>query len=77
MVVNVSTIPAISAGRAEVLFEGNYSSAPGGDKSPSYDVTPDGKQFLMVRNVEVAPVHEIRVVLNWFDELKRLVPIDD
>ena len=41
-----------------------------------YDVTPDGKRFLMLRldNDEVGDDTELIVVKNFFEELKRLVP---
>lgn len=41
-----------------------------------YDVLPDGR-FITLLPVESGPAGvrpELRVVLNWFDELKRLVP---
>ena len=44
--------------------------------SRNYDVSPDGKRFLMVKqpaNQAAAP--QIIVVQNWFEELKRLVPV--
>jgi hypothetical protein len=37
-------------------------------------VVPDGKRFLFVENAARPEVRELRVVLNWFEELKRLVP---
>ena len=37
-------------------------------------VFPDGKRFLFVENPVQPEVRELRVVLNWFEELKRLVP---
>ncbi len=41
---------------------------------PQYDVHPDGEQFVMINRVgEPAP---LVVVLNWFEELKRLVPTE-
>jgi hypothetical protein len=40
----------------------------------NYDVTADGERFLMLRQVEGSEV-PIVVVLNWFEELKRLVPL--
>ena len=76
MFATISTSAAVTVGAPEVLFEGNYSFRYGVDQAAFYDVTPDGKQFLMVRTADVAPVHEIRVVLNWFEELERLVPTD-
>jgi hypothetical protein len=42
---------------------------------PSYDVTSDGR-FLMIKpdaGTQSAPPQMV-VVLNWFEELKRLVP---
>ena len=39
----------------------------------SYDLAPDGR-FLMVKPEEQASVSQINVVLNWVDELRRLVP---
>ena len=44
--------------------------------SRTYDVSPDGQRFLMVKqpaNQAAAP--QIIVVQNWFEELKRLVPV--
>ncbi len=42
----------------------------------NYDVSKDGKRFLMIKQVDEqpAPVTHLNVVLNWFEELKRLVP---
>jgi len=43
-----------------------------------YDVLPDRRFLGMTREGEAAsgaPDTEIRVVLNWFEELKRLVPV--
>ena len=39
----------------------------------SYDVTADGRHFLMIKALPPAPT-QINVVVNWFEELKRLVP---
>ena len=39
----------------------------------SYDVAPDGQRFAMA--LGSAP-DQINVVLNWFEELKRLAPTD-
>ena len=42
---------------------------------PDWDITPDGKRFLMIKvsDTESAPT-QLNVVLNWFEELRRLVP---
>jgi hypothetical protein len=41
----------------------------------SYDVTSDGKRFLRVQSMHLdPPTDQIQIVVNWFEELKRLVP---
>jgi hypothetical protein len=43
----------------------------------NYDVSPDGRRFLMLGGQGLPPVEEVtelQIVLNWFEELKRLVP---
>ncbi|MHC4533522.1 MAG: protein kinase domain-containing protein [Planctomycetota bacterium] len=52
------------------LFEGWYLSSA---SLQNYDVAPDGR-FLMIQGpIDSTPLG-INVVLNWFDELKRLIP---
>ena len=59
-------------GTPEVLFEGRYAQAVGG---VYYDVHPDGDRFLMLQPSQDATPSELRVVLNWFEELKERVPV--
>jgi hypothetical protein len=40
----------------------------------NFDVTPDGRRFLMVMDAQPEAVTQIRVVMNWFEELEQLVP---
>ena len=72
MAVPIQSEPSFRSGRPEFLFEGPYQSSysftPGLRR---YDVSPDGR-FLMVRKEETPA--QIHVVLNWVEELKRLVP---
>ncbi len=69
LVAEVRTQPAFSASRPRVLFEGRYDTLPW---NSNYDVTPDGQRFLMVQSAEPTGQSQINVVLNWFEELKRL-----
>ena len=39
----------------------------------TYDVTADGRRFLMIR-VTAPPRRTLAVVQNWFDELRRACP---
>ena len=74
LAVDITTQPAFSAGSPELLFEGQYfNDSSVGYPAANYDVTPDGQRFLMIRE-EQPEVPQINVVLNWFEELKRLVP---
>jgi eukaryotic-like serine/threonine-protein kinase len=80
MAVDVSTIPTFRAGRPRVLWEGHYSHGmstscgPPGATSSNYDVTADGKRFLMIKDdaPDTAVSKQIVVVLGWADEVSRL-----
>jgi len=69
MVVSVQTDTTFKAEKPRLLFEGSYRYNFTGVTS-NYDVTADGQQFVMVKEEP----SQINVVLNWFEELKRLVP---
>ncbi len=71
MAVDMTTEPTFGASTPRLLFEGVYIRSQGG--SAFYDVTPDGQRFVMVQAQETEST-QINVVLNWFEELKRLVP---
>ncbi len=73
MSVSVQTKPTFSAGKPEVLFEGSYLSSSLSPGFLYWDVTPDGQRFLMIKEDRKEP-GRINVVLNWAEELKRLVP---
>ena len=67
---------AFTYGNPRVLFEGSYVPE---DSDPtdarSYAVTPDGQRFLMMKEEAPPPrVTQIVVILNWVEEMKRLVP---
>jgi Tol biopolymer transport system component len=73
-VVDVQTGSGFSASKPRLLFEQpGYS---GGGPLRTWDISPDGQRFLMVKLEErkSQPVTEMILVQNWFEELKRLVP---
>ena len=71
MLVSVPTQSTWSAGLPRPLFEGSYFyDSP--DFVPSFDVSPDGQHLSMLEEPEVST--HINVILNWTEELKRLVP---
>jgi eukaryotic-like serine/threonine-protein kinase len=68
---------SFTAGRPTMLFSGRYYFGGGINAGRTYDVSPDGRRFLMIKegsNDPNAAPPTINVVLNWLDELKRLVP---
>jgi len=70
MVVGIKTEPTFTGGSPVVLFTGRYTS---GLPVANYDISPDGQRFLMIKEAEGSTA-QINVLLNWFEELKRLVP---
>jgi eukaryotic-like serine/threonine-protein kinase len=76
MAVDVVTEPSFSIGKPHELFERHYLPNTNGYDRPNYDVSSDGQRFLMVKLVtERADPTRIEVVLNWTEELKRLVAV--
>jgi hypothetical protein len=46
---------------------------------PTYDLAPDGKRFAVILNAdgtaEQKPILHVTFLLNFFDELRRRVPV--
>jgi serine/threonine-protein kinase len=79
--VSVQTGATFSASTPVRLFSTRYFSGFGGAGQSvagrTYDISPDGKRFLMIK--DNLPADQLQtsivVVLNWDQELKHLVPI--
>jgi Tol biopolymer transport system component len=71
--VGVDTGPTFAAHGNELLFQWPYNP-PRGGSVPNYDVSLDGQQFLMVQPTGAAGTAELTIVLDWFEDLTRLVP---
>jgi serine/threonine-protein kinase len=72
MAAPITYEPSFEVGQPEVLFTGSFEGET--RNLATYDISADGKKFLMV---EVDPTDsQIVIVTNWFEELKRLVPTD-
>jgi serine/threonine-protein kinase len=75
----VMTVPiqpgrTFTYGNPQVVFDGPYVA---GNAARTYDVSPDGKRFLMIKRAAGAgdePQPALILVQNWLEELKRLVP---
>jgi serine/threonine-protein kinase len=81
MGVDVETESRFDAGTPRVLFENAalVIAGPANAAAFQYAVAPDGEQFLMLSSGGASPrgsEQQLRVVRNWFDELKRLVPTE-
>ena len=73
MVVPVKSGTSFSTGTPELLFEGSFKLGIYG--SINYDVSTDGR-FLMIERSQEATADRPHVILNWFEELKRLAPTE-
>jgi len=69
MAVDPIMQPRFTASKPRMLFEGRYASDSRGHRT--YDVTPDGQRFVMIKPSEQElAATQINVVLNWFEDLK-------
>jgi serine/threonine protein kinase/Tol biopolymer transport system component len=66
MVAVVAPKGEFSASRPQRLFEARFDA---GDNGPNYDVSPDGRWFVMPRGNRGAVPGELHLVLNWFGEV--------
>ena len=66
MAVAITTSPVFSASRERQLF----ASTDLGFRQ-EFDLSPDGKDFLMVHRDSGSWPTQLDLVLNWFDELRR------
>jgi eukaryotic-like serine/threonine-protein kinase len=76
MAVDVELGVRFRAGTPRPLFGDTYDRDVGAGVAAgiaNYDVTAEGERFVMVRR-EVSAEAELVVVLNWVEELKRLLP---
>jgi serine/threonine protein kinase len=72
MAAGINTEPDLTVGRPQLLFEAEF-----GTDYDGYDATADGQTFIMIQGESSRLVTEIRVVLNWVEELKRRSPTDN
>jgi hypothetical protein len=59
----------IAAGTPKILFEKAASD---------YDVHPDGRRFLLLKPAAATDgAGELHIILNWFDDLRKKVPLEE
>jgi len=78
MAVSVKTEPTFSLETPKILFRGRYFPTITTGRSNAWDISPDGKRFLLMKLPESAGEasasggpRKINIVLNWLEELKQ------
>jgi serine/threonine-protein kinase len=73
--VDIASEPTFRAGTPRVLFEGEFEPRPG--LGTNFDATPDGQRFLMIKNGGDTASEQKQLIFieNWFEELKRKMPV--
>jgi serine/threonine protein kinase len=70
MAVTVPAEAAAAFGEPRLLFSGDYSRRSREDGHRDYDVTSDGKRFVMLRQREIlSKAATLEVVINWVERL--------
>ena len=77
LAVPVTPSPGLGLGKPTVVVKGSYALPFNSGRH--YDVSPDGKRFLLLKDVETPGIDkpaapQIRLVQHWLEELTRLVP---
>ena len=90
MGVRVENASTWKASAPAQIFDGKYFNGIGLVNGRTYDVSPDGQRFLMIKPEAAEPSNPLTaatevpgrrteegivVVQNWLEELKRLVPV--
>jgi Tol biopolymer transport system component len=73
LTVAVQTNPRFTASAPKLVFEGNYYFHQGGFY-PTYDVTRNGQQFIMIEAEQQATANRLIIAVNWAEELRRRIP---
>jgi len=74
MAVDIETEPKFSVSRPATVFEDTFEPWTGEPGFSNYDIAPDGKRLLMSAPEARTEIKLVHIVLNWFQELERLVP---
>jgi hypothetical protein len=74
LAVPVTRNPTFTAGRPQKIID-NRSYVGGGRSltARTYDVSPDGQRFLLLK-AQSSDTTSIVIVVNWTEELKRRTP---
>jgi serine/threonine-protein kinase len=73
LAVDIETAPGLLHRKPRVLFEGPYTRSDLELDGLSYDITPDGQRFLMLKDEAEPTTGQLNLVLNWQEELRRVM----
>ncbi len=62
--------PRATVGTPAVLFAGRFNADPGWSQTRTYDVTPDGQRFLMLKWPDDGVRRQVLVTTGWWPELR-------
>ena len=71
MAARIDTTHGVHAAKPQRLFVGQYTGA---GREAGFDVSPDGRRFVMVKSDEASILGHLTVVQNWLAELRARVP---
>lgn len=72
MAVTIQVSPTLAVRRPTLLFEIRFAVTYRPEVRQNYDISPDGERFLMIQNEQETTAPKLDVVLNWFEELRRV-----
>ncbi len=69
MAVTLGEDPTVNASPPRLLFEGQFEETIFGGHNSNYDISPDGRGFIMVRAKNVVTPTVVHLVMNWPETL--------
>lgn len=73
LAVDVEQSPSFSFGKSHELFTEAYVF--GTTEAQNYDVSRDGRRFLMIKRGTAGARPPLNIIVNWFTELQQRVPV--
>ena len=73
MSVAVDTGAGFRSEKPQTILTGNYKLETV-SMLPSFDLTPDGNHFILLKSESEDQPTRLNIVLNWFGELQRRLP---
>jgi serine/threonine-protein kinase len=65
MVASIQPAPSFIAGTPRPLFDGAFETS---EHERNFDISPDGRRFLMIRSETTESLPQFRLILNWLED---------